>query len=342
MLSTLAAKLPLAQRVSAFQMTTRIKYPSLPSTCFTHSAAETKFHNTLSLVTGGTRGIGLAVVQALSRSGSDVCFLGQSSASLLKAIEKMAELYDPNHMFIPQDLAVLNGWSTQSKDSMTQTDDQSGWISVSTIISRDFKGLVETSANDSNALRFLPLVCDVADSQAVTDVFQKIQSIAGTAPSILVNCAGTCVEALALRTSPQQTEQMINTNLVGTIQASKQFLRSAPRGKSSVVPGLSVEYNPTCLRIVNVGSIVGQRGGEGVAVYSATKAAVEAYTKSLSRELSTLKGLPFTANCVAPGYIDTDMTARTYPFLVVSVTLIPVPYSINHVLLCFCSFLFYL
>lgn len=116
---------------------------------------------------------------------------------------------------------------------------------------------------------------------------------AGEAPLWgLVNNAGIAREGV-LATFPEvDTAEVIQTNLVGPIQASRAFLRAklVRRG-----PG----------RIVNVSSIIGQRGYVGLAAYSASKAGLDGLTRALAREVGRLG---ITVNSVAPGYLRTEMS----------------------------------
>lgn len=279
----------------------------------------TPFHNTLSLVTGGSRGIGFAVSKALLSSGSDVSLIATTSDSLLHALVQLQQEL-PNPPSIPLSLAQEYGWVSSTNPTLSGVDAKTSWIRLSSTPADPAATHALdncTIAQPSHSFHVIPLVCDVADTAAVTEVFNRITALTGTSPSMVVNCAGVCVEGLALRTSVPQIEKMLNVNVIGTINTSKQFLRSAPRSsaeasKSEAAAEQRKQYVSNCLRIVNVGSMVGQRGGAGVSVYAATKAAVEGYSKSLSREVSTLKGLPLTVNCIAPGYIDTQMTQSTF------------------------------
>jgi 3-oxoacyl-[acyl-carrier protein] reductase len=109
--------------------------------------------------------------------------------------------------------------------------------------------------------------------------------------SILVNNAGVTQDTLALRMRDEQWNEVIDTNLSGAFRLA----RSAMRGMLKARHG----------RIINISSVVGSSGNAGQANYAAAKAGLEGMTRALARELGA-RGI--TVNCVAPGFIDTDMT----------------------------------
>ena len=111
--------------------------------------------------------------------------------------------------------------------------------------------------------------------------------------SILVNNAGVTNDNLFLRMSDSDWVDVIGTNLVSLHRMCKPFLRNMMRERWG--------------RIINVGSVVGRMGNPGQANYAAAKAGIEGFTRSLAQELGS-RGI--TVNCVAPGFIDTDMTAE--------------------------------
>ncbi|WP_323191380.1 3-oxoacyl-ACP reductase FabG [Halostella sp. PRR32] len=132
---------------------------------------------------------------------------------------------------------------------------------------------------------------DVADYDAVAATFETVAERFG-APSILVNNAGTMDNGLLLRMTPEQWQRIIDVNLTGTFnctrEAARWMLRSDDRGG----------------RIVNVASVVAQRGWAGQANYAASKAGVLGLTRTAARELG---GKGIRVNAVAPGYTDTEL-----------------------------------
>lgn len=109
--------------------------------------------------------------------------------------------------------------------------------------------------------------------------------------AILVNNAGITRDNLLLRMREEEWDQIMATNLKSVYQLSKEVLR----------PMMKARWG----RIVNVTSVVGHLGNAGQANYAAAKAGVTGFTKSLAREVGSRN---ITVNCVAPGFIDTDMT----------------------------------
>jgi 3-oxoacyl-[acyl-carrier protein] reductase len=132
---------------------------------------------------------------------------------------------------------------------------------------------------------------DVADPDAVTEVFKRITDDMGGI-DILVNNAGLTRDNLIIRMSPEQWDLVMNVNLKGAFNC----IRAAVR------PMMSQKYG----RIISIASIVGQIGNAGQANYAASKAGLIALTKTVAREFGS-RGI--TANAVAPGYIETPMTA---------------------------------
>ena len=108
---------------------------------------------------------------------------------------------------------------------------------------------------------------------------------------ILVNNAGVSVDALMMRTSDDQWQRVLDVNLKGVFNCTKSVARPMMRARSG--------------RIINIGSVVGVTGNTGQAAYAAAKAGIIGFTKSTARELAS-RGI--TANVVAPGFIETDMT----------------------------------
>jgi 3-oxoacyl-[acyl-carrier protein] reductase len=132
---------------------------------------------------------------------------------------------------------------------------------------------------------------DVADFEAVSTMFSDIVKQCGKI-DILVNNAGITRDNLLLKMSEAEFDQVIDTNLKGVFNCLKQASRLMLKQKSG--------------KIINISSISGVIGNPGQVNYSAAKAGVIGMTKSLAKELGS-RGI--TVNAVAPGYINTDMTA---------------------------------
>ena len=183
------------------------------------------------LVTGASRGIGLAIARRLAGAGYQVAALARTEGEALAAAIKEA---DGRIGFVPFDL------------------------------------------NDLDAIPEL-----VRSTRSRFDRFWG-----------LVNNAGLSVEGLLANTHPAQIEAVIKLNVTAPIILTKHVVRGMMTGGGG--------------RIVNMSSIIGSTGYNGLSVYGATKAAMIGFTKSLAREMGRMS---VTVNAIAPGFIDTDLTA---------------------------------
>src|SRR6266511_2029847 len=132
---------------------------------------------------------------------------------------------------------------------------------------------------------------DVADSKAVADAGEKILGETARV-DVLVNNAGITRDGLIMRMSEEDWDTVVNTNLKGAFLFTRAFARAFLKQRSG--------------RIINVASIIGLIGNAGQCNYAASKAALIGFTKSIARELAP-RGI--TVNALAPGFIETDMTA---------------------------------
>jgi 3-oxoacyl-[acyl-carrier protein] reductase len=133
---------------------------------------------------------------------------------------------------------------------------------------------------------------NIAEESQVEAAVKKIVD-AHKKIDILVNNAGIAIDNLLMRTTSADWDQVIGTNLKGTVLCSKIVSRHMIRQRGG--------------RIINLSSVVGQTGNAGQSLYAAAKAGILGFTKALAREVAS-RGV--TVNAVAPGFIDTDMTAR--------------------------------
>ncbi len=137
---------------------------------------------------------------------------------------------------------------------------------------------------------------DVAHSAAVTEAIKAIGKEHGGL-DILVNNAGVAINGLILRFSDEQWEKSLRTNLAGAFYCTRAAATFLLKARDAG-------------RIINITSVVGETGNAGQAAYAASKAGMIGLTMSTARELAS-RGV--TCNAVAPGYIETDMTAEQVP-----------------------------
>lgn len=137
-------------------------------------------------------------------------------------------------------------------------------------------------------------VLDVNDAQSIERVLNEMEKSCGAA-TVLVNNAGITRDNLLLRMKEEDWDAIIDTNLKSVFRMTKACLRSMTRARKG--------------RIINISSVVGETGNPGQANYAAAKAGMVGFTRALAREVASRS---ITANVIAPGLIETDMT-RTLP-----------------------------
>ena len=155
---------------------------------------------------------------------------------------------------------------------------------------------VENSEKVANEVRALgrkawAVDVDVADGNAVNAAAEKILADAGRV-DVLVNNAGVTRDGLLMRMSEADWDTVLDTNLKGAFMFTKAFTRTFAKQRSG--------------RIINITSVIGLIGNAGQANYAASKAGLIGFTQSVARELAS-RGV--TCNALAPGFIETDMTA---------------------------------
>ena len=132
--------------------------------------------------------------------------------------------------------------------------------------------------------------CDVRSQSDLERMVEEARQAHGGL-DILVNNAGMTADGLTMRMSDQAWDDVIETNLRGTFQATRLVLRHMTRQRSG--------------RIINISSVVGVIGNAGQSNYAAAKAGILGFTRSVAREVAP-RGV--TVNAVAPGFVETDMT----------------------------------
>ena len=133
-------------------------------------------------------------------------------------------------------------------------------------------------------------VLNVTDPASIESLMESIRADLGE-PLVLVNNAGITQDNILMRMKEDEWHQVIDTNLTALYRLSKACVRGMTKARWG--------------RIINVTSVVGSMGNAGQSNYAATKAGAEGMARSLARELGSRA---ITVNCVAPGFIDTDMT----------------------------------
>lgn len=186
----------------------------------------------VALVTGGSRGIGLAVARALAEAGARVAVVARDEA---RARAAAADLPGEGHA----------GYTV-----------------------------------------------DVASSESVHELLGRVEAELGS-PDVVVNNAGVTRDNLMMRLKDEDWDAVIDTNLRGAFNV----IRAVTRGMMKKKAG----------RIINISSVVGVAGNKGQANYAASKAGLIGLTKAVAKELAS-RGI--LVNAVAPGYIETDMTAE--------------------------------
>ena len=144
---------------------------------------------------------------------------------------------------------------------------------------------------DNKLENLIPIQLDVTSRDDIKACFGDLKN-RGLLPNILINNAGITSDQLFLRMKDSDWDNVINTNLNGVFNLSKIFTKNMVKNRNG--------------RIINISSISGLMGNPGQVNYSSSKAALNGFTKSLAKELGSRN---ITVNCVAPGFIETDMTS---------------------------------
>ena len=142
----------------------------------------------------------------------------------------------------------------------------------------------------TNKQKGIGLVLNVNDNKSIKFLIQNIEESYGSI-NILVNNAGVTKDTLLMKMKEEDWDDVINTNLKSVFKLSQSVIRKMMKNRYG--------------RIINISSVVGHTGNAGQTNYTASKAGMAGFTKSLAQEVGS-RGI--TVNCVAPGFIDTDMT----------------------------------
>jgi 3-oxoacyl-[acyl-carrier protein] reductase len=192
-------------------------------------------------------------------------------------------------MSLENEIALVTGASRGIGQAIALRLGKDGATVIGTATSSSGAEAITRTLQD-NGIKGLGLVLNVTDQSSVDAVMETINAEFG-APSILVNNAGITRDNLLMRMKDEEWDDIIQTNLTSVFRLSKACLRAMTKARKG--------------RIISISSVVGAAGNAGQTNYSAAKAGLLGFTKSLAREVGA-RGI--TVNAVAPGFIDTDMT----------------------------------
>lgn len=194
-------------------------------------------------------------------------------------------------MSLENQIALITGASRGIGAAIAQTLGQQGAVVIGTATSP--AGAEKITAVLENAgITGKGVALDVNNAEQIELVLKEITEQFGSV-SILVNNAGITKDTLMMRMSDEDWDNVISTNLSSVYRMSKAVLRPMMKARTG--------------RIISISSVVGHMGNAGQANYAAAKAGMTGFSKSLAVEVGS-RGI--TVNCVAPGFIETDMTAE--------------------------------
>jgi 3-oxoacyl-[acyl-carrier protein] reductase len=164
-------------------------------------------------------------------------------------------------------------------------------LSIAKALKSDGFKVIVGQRSDSPVDGFDSVKLDVSNTESVDSAITEIEANFGTVEVLVAN-AGITKDGLVMRMSDEDFESVVNTNLTGAFRVARACSKTMLKKRSG--------------RIIFIGSVVGMLGSAGQVNYSATKSALVGMARSFARELGS-RGI--TANVVAPGFVETDMTA---------------------------------
>ena len=141
-----------------------------------------------------------------------------------------------------------------------------------------------------NSENCMHLLTDVTDREQISSCFDELKKI-NKIPNVLINNAGITKDQLFLRMKEDDWDDVINSNLTSVFNITKLFIKSMVKDRYG--------------KIINISSVAGLMGNPGQVNYSASKAGLGGFTRALAKEVAARN---ITVNCIAPGFIETDMT----------------------------------
>lgn len=194
-------------------------------------------------------------------------------------------------MSLENQIALVTGASRGIGAAIAQTLGRQGAIVIGTATSATGAEKI-TNALAEAGIKGKGIALDVNNAEQINAVLADITAAFGDV-SLLVNNAGITKDTLMMRMSDEDWDAVISTNLSSVYRMSKAVLRPMMKARTG--------------RIISISSVVGHMGNAGQTNYAAAKAGMTGFTKSLATEVGS-RGI--TVNCVAPGFIETDMTAE--------------------------------
>jgi len=188
-------------------------------------------------------------------------------------------------------IALITGASRGIGAAIAQALGEQGAIVIGTATSESGASSISSTFSVAN-IKGEGMALNVNDAEQVENTLKAISEKYGDV-SILVNNAGITRDTLLMRMKDDDWDAVISTNLTSVFRLSQAVLRPMMKARTG--------------RIISISSVVGHMGNAGQTNYAAAKAGMTGFTKSLAAEVGS-RGI--TVNCVAPGFIDTDMTAE--------------------------------
>ena len=188
-----------------------------------------------------------------------------------------------------QRIALVTGASRGIGQAIAKRLANEGYLVIGTATSEEGAAAVNDYLQE---LGGAGRVLNVQDAEQINQLFDSIEKEFGNV-QVLVNNAGITEDGLLMRMDDNAWERVLDVNLTSVFRTSKRAIKGMMKARQG--------------RIINITSVVAAMGNAGQTNYTASKAGIEGFTRSLAREIGSRQ---ITVNCVAPGFIDTDMTSE--------------------------------